>query len=500
VFNLAFVLSVSPFILFLLLLLWRKQPLSKVSLWTLVLMVFLVLFYWKILPGLALASFAKGFFVALDIFFIILGAIFFLEILKNLKIIENISYYLESFSRDYRVQVIILAWFFENFLEGTAGFGTAAVIVAPLLIGLGLTPIKAVIISLLGNSASVVFGAAGAPIRIGFSGLDYPAIPQLAAWINCVGFIVPVFMLLALTAGKPERKRQIKEALPFAIWSGVAFVVPSALVVPFGQEFPSIIGAVIGLLLVLLTTKLGIFVPKNIRSGYEERKPERTLSPFKTFFPYVLLIIILVLGKIFIGSINLNIPFAFNHKFNLFNPGFAFLIAGLPIAFIWGSRKGKIAWESFKKAARGSIGSLLVIASISIVVQLMTNSGTNSSGIPSAIALIAKSFETSLLPLWTPFISAFGCFLTGSATVSNIMFGRFLEFASQAMNMDSAKILALALVGGSAGNMIGLADILAAEVVVGLKNQERAVLRGVIVPCLVYLLLVAAIGIWTVKI
>jgi lactate permease len=497
-FNLAFVLAISPFILFLLLLLWKKQPLSKVSLWTLVLMVFLAFFYWKILPGLALVSFAKGFFVALDIFFIILGAIFFLEILKDLNIIENISYYLESFSKDYRVQVIILAWFFENFLEGTAGFGTAAVIVAPLLVGLGLTPIKAVIISLLGNSASVVFGAAGAPIRIGFAGLNYPAIPQLAAWINCVGFIVPIFMLLSLVGDKPDRKTQIKEVLPFAIWSGIAFIIPSALVVFLGQEFPSIIGVVIGLLLVLFTTKLGIFVPKNIRSIRGGELPKRTLSPLRTFSPYALLIITLIFGKIFLGSQSFAIPFALNYKFNLFNPGFAFLIAGLPIAFLWGSKKGKTALESFKKAAQGSIGSLFVIASIAIVVELMANSGTNLSGIPSAIALIAKSFETSFLPLWTPFIGAFGCFLTGSATISNIMFGKFLEISSQAINMNSAKILALTLVGASAGNMIGLADMLAAEVVVGIKNQERAVLKGVIVPCFIYLVLVGIIGIFIV--
>jgi L-lactate permease len=74
------------------------------------------------------------------------------------------------------------------------------------------------------------------------------------------------------------------------------------------------------------------------------------------------------------------------------------------------------------------------------------------------------------------------------------MFGGFLDFASQAINMDAAKILALALVGGAAGNMTALADMLAAEAVVGLKNQERAVLKGVIIPCLIYLTLIGIIG------
>ncbi len=146
-------------------------------------------------------------------------------------------------------------------------------------------------------------------------------------------------------------------------------------------------------------------------------------------------------------------------------------------------------------AITSSIELFLVIASISIVVQLMINSGQNLSGFPSSIALIAKNFETALLPFWAPFIGAFGSFITGSATISNIMFGNFLNFASQAISMDSAKILALALVGGAVGNMTALADMLAAETVVGLKNQERVILKGVIVPCFICLILAGIIGI-----
>lgn len=51
--------------------------------------------------------------------------------------------------------------------------------------------------------------------------------------------------------------------------------------------------------------------------------------------------------------------------------------------------------------------------------------------------------------------------MTGSATVSNVMFGDLLNISSRAMQFDSAKILALALVGGAAGNMVALADVLA---------------------------------------
>ena len=224
--NLPIILAITPFIFFIFFLIINKTSLLKASLITLILYTTLALVYWKIIPSFLLISYGKGFFVALDILIIIFGAIFFLEILKDLKIISNISYYLESFSKDYRVQIIVIAWFFEAFLEGTAGFGTPAAIAVPLLIGLGLTPIRALIVGLLGNSTAGVFGAVGTPINVGFAGLSVYSVPIISALINCVGFIVPALMLWSITSGRINRKKEFIDALPFAIWSGIAFVIP----------------------------------------------------------------------------------------------------------------------------------------------------------------------------------------------------------------------------------------------------------------------------------
>ncbi len=490
--NTTFLLSVLPFILFVFLLLWKKLPLLWTSLITLVVILLLQIFYWQILPLYFLNSVVKGVLVALDILVIIFGAIFFLELLKDIRIIDNIRFYLESFLKDYRVQIILLAWFFENFIEGTAGFGTPAIIVAPLLIGLGLSPLTAVIIGLLGNSTSVVFGAAGTPIRVGFEGLDVTSVPTYAALFNCVGFLVPVFMLWVLASQQKDKKAHFLEALPFAVWSGIAFVVPSVLVVPLGQEFPSILGSVIGLILVLITIRLNIFIPKNKRQLREIKLPEVRLPWFKLIIPYTILILLLLLGKFALGTAKLTFPWGLNYQVNLSNPGLAFIAAGVPIAIFWGRKR--LALDSFKIAISRTWEPFLVIASMSIITQLIINSGFNLSGFPSTLKVISKGFEVSALPLLAPIAGAFGSFLTGSATISNIMFGNFLNTASQIMNMNAAKILALELVGAAAGNMIALADVLAAEAVVGLRNKTRDVLKAVIVPCLIYVIIVGAIG------
>ena len=95
---------------------------------------------------------------------------------------------------------------------------------------------------------------------------------------------------------------------------------------------------------------------------------------------------------------------------------------------------------------------------------------------------------------FAPFVGAFGGFITGSVTVSNILFGHLFFTAATNLNLNSQAILSLGVVGAAAGNMIALADILTAEAVVGVKNQERQILKGVFLPCLIYLILVGVIG------
>jgi lactate permease len=446
----------------------------------------------------------KGVLVAFDIFIIILGAIFFLEVIKKLKIIESISYHLETLSKDLRVQVIILAWLFESFLEGTAGFGVPAAVVAPILIGLGIKPIKAIIIGLLGNGAPGIFGAAGTPIRIGFEGLNISGVAETAVLINLIGIIVPIAILWVLVSGRQNNRQRFFEALPFAIWSGIAMLVPSIFILPIGQEFPSIIGPVIGIILIIITSKLGIFIPKHIMRASEEPKQKTSLSLIRSAAPYATLIIFLISGKLLLSGISFPIRFGnVSHSFNLFNPGLAFILSAVITGIFWNSKiqhinymldKKSILLKSSSEAIKRSFSPFIVIACMSAFVQIMILSGQNQTGYESPILIIAKIFETNFLPFWAPFVGAFGGFLTGSVTISNIMFGNFLSTAASAFGIESAKILALALVGGAAGNMIGLADILSAESVVGLKNKERDVLKGVIATCVIYVFLTGVAG------
>lgn len=492
--HLPIILSVLPFLVFLFFLLVKKASLLKTSLITLGLYTILAIFYWKILEAPLFASYGKGIFTAVDILLIIFGAIFFLGILKELKVIDNISSYLSSISKDYRVQVVLIAWFFECFIEGTAGFGTPAAIAVPLLIGLGLPPIRALVVGLLGNSIPGIFGAAGTPIRVGFSNLGVANIPHYAALFNMVGFLVPVFMLWIITAGRENRKKEFLEGLPFALWSGILFVGFSFLSLKlFGQEFPSILGSLVGLVVAIITIKLGIFTPRNKISLIENKENTRTMSAIKSFLPYIILVVALILGKIILGKIGYPIGIGFKHNFNLFNPGLVFILVSVIISLFWKVKKITIS-NSIKLAIKGAAIPFLVIASMLAMVEIMKNSGQNLSGLPSAINIIARAIETNALPFFAPFAGAFGALLTGSVTASSVMFGALFNTTAISIGFSQSIILALLVVGGGIGNMVALADILTAEAVIGEKNAELKILKGVLVPCLVCLVIVGIVG------
>lgn len=490
--NLPIILAIIPFVAFIYLIFIKKSTLLNSSLITLILYIILGIFYWKILPGALYLSFGKGLFVAIDIFIIIFGAIFFLEILKSRNIIKNISYYLSHISKDYRIQIIVIAWFFEALLEGTAGFGTPAAVAVPLLIGVGLSPLSSLVISLLGNSSPGIFGAAGTPIKVGFSTLPVSGVPYFAAMLNMVGVLIPVFMIWVVTRNRLNKNKEFISMIPFALWSGFLFLGPSLLAAKFiGQEFPTIVGSIIGLVLVLVSIKLKIFTPKEeiILSQSEDQKP--TMSALKSFLPYILLVLFLIIGKFTIGKINIPIGIGFTHNFNLFNPGFIFILIGVVVVF-W--QKIKLSFGHFKVATKGAFVPFLTISFMLIMVQIMINAGVNTSGLLSPIKLLASSIESNLIPLFAPFAGAFGSFMTGSVTTSNVLFGTLFHTAALNIGIGSQVILALLVVGAGLGNMIAMADILTAEAVIGEKNKERKIIRAVIIPCLTCLFLVGLFG------
>ena len=243
---------------------------------------------WKV-PAIRIAAASmEGAMIAISIIWIVFGAILLLNTLRNSGAMDSIRNGFSGITEDRRVQVIIIAWLFGSFLEGAAGFGTPAAIAAPLLLTLGFPPLAAVAVSLIADSSAVSFGAVGTPLIVGVDqGLKQgdavaeqvqaslgnqplegfiQEVAQSAVLMDLfIGSFIPLILVIILTKLFGEN-RSFREGLAiwkFAIFAGLSFTIPAFMVATFlGPEFPSIIGGLVGLTIVVPAAKKGFLASK----------------------------------------------------------------------------------------------------------------------------------------------------------------------------------------------------------------------------------------------
>lgn len=443
--------------------------------------------YWDLSPVIVGSGILKGVFVSLDIVLIIFGALTFLFLMQHLGIISSLEHHLHSLSSDIRVQTILLAWFFGSFLEATAGFGIPALIVSHLLVKIGLPAVSAVVIGLVANSASVTFGAVGTPIKIGFFNFNTNLISQLTVIFGFfIGIFIPVFVLALLTRFLKKPFSYFLEGLPFAVWAGFCFSLPYYVGLSLGIEFPSLIGSILGMMLIYLTIKAGFSI-RNVHKVKEVQKLEKRFSLKKVFVPYFLLVAFLLLAKISpIGFFLVNLPNNLSHNIHFLNAGTIFILVSFIILF---SHKAPVKEihlifkDVFKKIPYPAFIILLIVSTMQVLIA-----GGQAEPIFS-------NLKTGFLPLISPFIGAFGAFIAGSATVSNLLFGNLLAVSAKGNGFDVALILSLQLLGATAGNMMSIPNIIAAESAVGLKGEEREIIKKIFPWALLYLFIVIIVGI-----
>ena len=285
--NLLFFLAVFPILIASIMLVGFRIAAKITMPVTFLLTAILAFTFWDMSMLTILASSIQSLFITFDILYIVFGAILLLNFLKFSGGVDSIRDGFSGISKDRRIQVIIIVWLFGSFLEGAAGFGTPAAIVAPLLVALGFPALAAVVLGMMVQSTAVTFGAVGTPILVGVKGgLENPELTSRldqmglnigdvlalvtgnAAIIHAiVGSFMPFLMVLMLCRffGKNRSWKEGFQVFPFAMFAGLSFTIPYLITGLFlGPEFPSLIGALVGLSLVVSAAKNGFLVPKTI--------------------------------------------------------------------------------------------------------------------------------------------------------------------------------------------------------------------------------------------
>ena len=535
-------LAIIPIVVALILMVGMRWPATRAMPFAWLACVICAIFGWDIPILRIMALSIQGVVIAIGVLIIVFGAILILYTLEKSGGMETIQYGMQNVSRDRRVQTIIIGFLFAAFIEGAAGFGTPAALAAPLLVGLGFPAMTAAVVCLVFNSVPVSFGAVGTPILVGFGLLKSKiaaiasadpssAITTFDGFAKLVGewatlmhgpmaVIITIFMLGFMTRFfGPERSWAPGfRAWKFCVFAAICFLIPYVgCAWALGPEFPAMLGGLIGLAVVVWGAKQGICVPKDVWgfgdpakwdaswSGSDsqnlntEFKPH--MSQFMAWLPYVIICLLLVISRIpelgikgwmTAQKITFNNILGFKDISEsityLYLPGTFFIAVAL--LTIWLHKMPpsavKAAWnESFQKMTSPTIALCFAVA----LVAIFRGSAVNPLGVPSmplALAQTVGAAAGNIWPLLSAFVGGLGAFITGSATVSDLMFGEFQWDMSTMLNLPRSIIEASQTVGGAMGNMICIHNIVAACAVVGLSGREGEVMRKTFWPFVLY--------------
>jgi len=456
---------------------------------------------------------------AIEILLIIFGAIWLLQILLKTKQIQVIQLSLSNIHKDARVQLLIVGYAFSNFLEGIAGFGTPAAIVAPLLVSLGFTPIFTVIISLIFNSTAVTFGASGTPM-LATLGLVEPIdkhwLLQNSVLIHfLVGILVPIVGMIVYLKllRKVSGWRAVFQIMPFTLLSAIVFLVTYSVSAIFlGVEIPSIVGGLVTILVLVLLAKNNWLTPKdillaeNLETVAKEQKLVSKKEFLKAWFPYLLISLILIITRVrsfgirdFLSNIKIVIPDFLevqNLTYNitpLMIPG---LLPFLPVCIfcLWFFKaKLENTKHTLRETWKKLVPAIITLCSALALVELLRFDSNSNSDMSSMIRVMSDGIVTLAgdnFIFISPLIGALGAFLTGSSTVSNLLFTSLQLEINNMLNYERPVLVVGQIVGSAFGNMFAISNILAAMATVGISEGEGKILRYLVIVSLSFLTLI----------
>ncbi len=544
-------MAILPIVAALVLMVGMRWPATRAMPIAWLIAVLAGIFAWNLDPMYLAALSLQGVVVAVGVLIIVFGAILIMFTLKESGGMETIQYGMQNISPDRRVQTIIIGYMFAAFIEGAAGFGTPAALAAPLLLSLGFPPLAAAVICLVFNSFPVTFGAVGTPVLVGLTPLKGSIADAVAsgAAVNFTSFesfakvigewattmhgpmaiILPIFLLGFMTRyyGPNKSWKEGFAAWKYCLFAAVSFLVPYlAFAWLLGPEFPSLIGGLIGLGVLVAGTKKGFCVPKDVwtfgpqdswdpewvgtvkSSGQTEFTAH--MSQFKAWMPYALIGLILVITRIsqlpfkswlaaqsipfnnILGYENVDASIQY-----LYLPGTVpFVLVSLITIVLHGMNGGAVkrAWgESIAKMKSPTIALIFAVA----LVSIFRGSGVNPENLPSmplAMAHTVASVAGSTWPMLASFVGGLGAFITGSNTVSDLLFGEFQWNTATLLQIPRQIIVAAQAVGGGMGNMVCVHNIVAVCAVVGLAGREGLVLKKTFWPFVFYGIIIGIIA------
>jgi lactate permease len=501
------ILALSPILVILLLMLrfrWGAAKAGPVG-W----FVAMIVAWTRFGAGLELLALSqtKALLLTMDVLLIIWSAFLLYRVADEAGAIGILTDALPKLTSDRGMQAIIIGWAFASFLQGVGGFGVPTAVTAPLLVGLGFTPLTAVVVPSIGHAWSVTFGSLASSFQALMAATGIPGemlAPVAALMLGFVG-IGCGFMVVHASDGWSAVRRLFIPVLALGITMGVVQYVIAI------NRFWHMAGFGAG----MAGLGVGLFIARQLQqnSGGKTKIDIDGKRVFLAISGYIALIVITliiqlvepvreVLSQFVIRvpfpemttSMGYSTPAGDGRVIYLFRHGGAILTYASLVAYLIYRRTGMYKPGATRIILIGTVrrvvSSSLGIAAMVAMAVVMAHAGmtdTLARGLAEGVG--------ALFPLISPWIGALGAFVTGSNTNSNVVFSMLQLRTSELLGYKAGTILGAQTTGGAVGSVVAPTKIIVGASTAGMAGNESGILR-VLLGYTGVLLLIISVGVW----
>ena len=520
------VAAASPIVVVLVAMVWLRWSGTKAGLaGALVAAAVGVILFGANLSVLAVASW-KAVILSVDVLYIVWAALVLYNIAEESGAIRSIGVGVANLTEDHVMQLLILGFAFSSFLQGVAGYGVPVAVVAPLLVGLGFPPMQAAVVPLVGHAWAVTMGTLSTSFQAlvtvtGYSGRVLG--PWTAGFLG-IACLLSGFAVAHIHAGF----RPIRRCFGAILVLGLSMALVQFWLVYFEYfVLASFVAGMVGLGVSLIGARLAQVVPGSYwgllpnwpapggrRRTHRETAPGAMNAPmgFHLAFSAYYAVIVIVVAATLIPALaaaldvwRIAVPFprtvtnlglvthASTQSFSLLRHPGTYLVSSAVAAWVIYRVAGHFTPGGLRgvlrRTVRQGVPTTQAVFLMVVMAMIMSYTGMTRLLAQGFIVVAGRAF-----PIVSPFIGVLGCFVTGSNTNANFLFGALQRDVAILLRENPAIMAALQTTGGALGSMIAPAKVLVVCATAGLQGKEGEVMGVAMKYCLPLTLLMGVLG------
>lgn len=405
---------------------------------------------------------------------------------------------------DMRVQALLIGFSFCGLMEGLAGFGAPVAIACAMLLALGLPPIKAAVVTAVGNALNVAFGAMAIPLTTtaALGGVQPDALGQTAGRITPLFLVWMPILLLAIMDGW----RGVREVWPAALVAGIGMAGGHFVTSHFlSYQLTAVVASLVSFALVaLLMLVWQPHTPPEQHSGATEGGLSASRVTL-ALLPYWLVVLIFVVAKLWKVGIDLprvlsswdlsvKMPGLYGEVLTgsgdvatsptlsipaLSSPGTMLLLTGIIVTIVYAlnSSGGRFTFsvgQGITTLGRTVVELRWAIFTITAVMALayVMNISGQTVAVGTWLAGTGAAFA-----FFSPVLGWLGTAVTGSATSSGALFANLQTTVATQTHMNTQLLLAANEIGGGIGKIVSPQNLAIAATAVKEPGLEPKLLR-----------------------